>query len=282
MIFIVLLTIFIAAAGGWFYLRKQKVIAERDARAAQLFKPSGRVLGDVAANLARPHAAEDNQDDSDGDAESLLADNAVGSSDSPTGAAGAKVLSRLEQKKREKLREKEERRAALAAAIEQRNAARQDADEKAADAAAEERRKQHEEDAAIAALRLEKKLQEDEDYKKWTSHIGLECKGELGAADEQEERLKKFLTTQAPNSSKVLVLDTTAKSYNVSVERLVGVLESLKESGSVSGVLDDRGKFIFVSDAEYRQIAKFLNNRGRVSMTELIREANRIVDAPEP
>lgn len=60
-------------------------------------------------------------------------------------------------------------------------------------------------------------------------------------------------------------------------------VQTLQESGQLSGVVDDRGKFIFISDEELKAVADFIKQRGRVSIAELVNSSNRLVNLqPEP
>lgn len=60
-------------------------------------------------------------------------------------------------------------------------------------------------------------------------------------------------------------------------------VQSLQESGQLSGVVDDRGKFIFISNEELKAVADFIKQRGRVSIAELVNSSNRLVNLqPEP
>lgn len=43
------------------------------------------------------------------------------------------------------------------------------------------------------------------------------------------------------------------------------------------GVIDDRGKFIYISQEELDAVAKFVKQRGRVSLTELAENSNRLI-----
>ena len=46
-------------------------------------------------------------------------------------------------------------------------------------------------------------------------------------------------------------------------------VKDLQEEGRLSGVMDDRGKFIYITEEEYEAVARFIRQRGRVSLTEL-------------
>ncbi|VDO74882.1 unnamed protein product [Onchocerca flexuosa] len=41
--------------------------------------------------------------------------------------------------------------------------------------------------------------------------------------------------------------------------------------------MDDRGKFIYITSDELQAVAKFINQRGRVSKAELIEYSNKLI-----
>lgn len=65
---------------------------------------------------------------------------------------------------------------------------------------------------------------------------------------------------------------------HVIVQDAIARVQSLQESGELSGVVDDRGKFIFISDQELQAVANFIQQRGRVSIAELVSSSNRLIN----
>jgi len=51
-----------------------------------------------------------------------------------------------------------------------------------------------------------------------------------------------------------------------------------KKEGKMSGVLDDRGKYIFISQEEMMKVADFIKRKGRVSIEDIAREANKLIN----
>ena len=48
-------------------------------------------------------------------------------------------------------------------------------------------------------------------------------------------------------------------------------------------MIDDRGKFIYISQEELEAVAKFIRQRGRVSISELAESSNKLINlTPEP
>lgn len=206
-------------------------------------------------------------------------------------------LPRLQRLKKLKEREKRRRRQELEAAEEARRARAETQAEK--EKMREEMAAERAELDALreAAEREEKKRQEDEEYAKWVGEIGVEERGELG--DEQRrkhERVVEFLTSRArdvatPHTSSeaggaeaehgrakcVMVLQEAARELEIAVPELVATIEQLLKDDVITGVFDDRGKFIFVSEEHFKRVAKFIRLRGRVSVVEVARECNKII-----
>ena len=44
--------------------------------------------------------------------------------------------------------------------------------------------------------------------------------------------------------------------------------------GRVTGVVDDRGKFIYITNQEMQKVADFIQERGRVSLADLAVQSN--------
>mmetsp|Transcript_14960 Transcript_14960/g.48121 ORF Transcript_14960/g.48121 Transcript_14960/m.48121 type:complete len:81 (-) Transcript_14960:379-621(-) len=48
--------------------------------------------------------------------------------------------------------------------------------------------------------------------------------------------------------------------------------------GYVTGVVDDRGKFIFISRDELQAVSSYIRRKGRVRISTLAQESNRLID----
>ena len=53
---------------------------------------------------------------------------------------------------------------------------------------------------------------------------------------------------------------------------------TLEEEGRITGVMDDRGKFIYISREEMAAVAGFIRDRGRVAIGELSAMSNTFID----
>ena len=54
-------------------------------------------------------------------------------------------------------------------------------------------------------------------------------------------------------------------------------VQDLQASGDLTGVIDDRGKFIYITMDELESVAKYVRQHGRVSISELAESSNRLI-----
>ena len=59
---------------------------------------------------------------------------------------------------------------------------------------------------------------------------------------------------------------------------MIELLQRLDKEGKISGVIDDRGKFIYISREEMQKVAAFINRKGRVSIEDIARESNKLIN----
>lgn len=48
--------------------------------------------------------------------------------------------------------------------------------------------------------------------------------------------------------------------------------------GMITGVMDDRGKFIYISEEELHKVKRFIELRGRVNISELAKSSNELIN----
>eukprot|EP00216_Chloropicon_sp_CCMP2111_P005704 CAMPEP_0198237432 /NCGR_PEP_ID=MMETSP1446-20131203/3292_1 /TAXON_ID=1461542 ORGANISM="Unidentified sp, Strain CCMP2111" /NCGR_SAMPLE_ID=MMETSP1446 /ASSEMBLY_ACC=CAM_ASM_001112 /LENGTH=329 /DNA_ID=CAMNT_0043919599 /DNA_START=199 /DNA_END=1188 /DNA_ORIENTATION=- len=132
----------------------------------------------------------------------------------------------------------------------------------------EERRKQ--EDA--------RQKQEDEEASKWLDMIQVENtgSGEADVVEEDQGLLQRFV--DFIKSQKTVNLEDLAAEFGLRVQDAINRLNGLEAMGRITGVMDDRGKFIYISPEEMRAVADYLEKRGRVGITELANKSNEFID----
>lgn len=203
---------------------------------------------------------DENNDDADDKIE--LPDHKIGTK------KRAKLAAKAEKKlQREAIeREREERKKQEQLLQEERD--KQDEKERAEELRVEE---------AERIARKEKEKKEYEEYLKMKEAFNIEEEGyEQGNKECEENLLQEFLAYIKQN--KVLVLEDLAVHFGLKTANVVERIQELQANGNLTGVIDDRGKFIYISEDELQSVAKFVRQRGRISITELAENSNNLIN----
>lgn len=69
-----------------------------------------------------------------------------------------------------------------------------------------------------------------------------------------------------------------AAEFGLKMKQAVQAVQALEEEGRITGVMDDRGKFIFISRQEMEAVAAFIRRRGRIAIGELAARSDEFID----
>ena len=105
---------------------------------------------------------------------------------------------------------------------------------------------------------------------------GGRCRHENPENAQDEAVLVRFIKHVMDN--KVVQLDELGGEFSLRVHEIIARVGALEAMGYLSGVTDDRGKFIYVSKDELQAVAKFIGRKGRVRIAALAQESNKLID----
>eukprot|EP01112_Ceratiomyxa_fruticulosa_P021982 TRINITY_DN792_c0_g3_i1.p1 TRINITY_DN792_c0_g3~~TRINITY_DN792_c0_g3_i1.p1 ORF type:complete len:317 (-),score=100.61 TRINITY_DN792_c0_g3_i1:122-1072(-) len=145
----------------------------------------------------------------------------------------------------------------------------------------EKKEKEREEREKEDQIRKAKEQEEEEEYKKWKAGIEIESSGTgEEEASNQQSRLGEFIETL--KTKKVVQLEDLASEFDMRTSEVINRIQTLDKNGLISGVIDDRGKFIYITREEMQMVAKYITRRGRVSIDEITRECNKLINLEMP
>ncbi|EFP02315.1 hypothetical protein CRE_00954 [Caenorhabditis remanei] len=150
-------------------------------------------------------------------------------------------------------------------------------DEEKAKEAAEEKA----EEDRLKKEREEKEHKEHEEYLAMKASFAVEEEGTDAIEGEEAENLIRDFVAYV-KANKVVNIDELSAHFGLKSEEAVNRLQHFIGEGLVQGVMDDRGKFIYISDEEFAAVAKFINQRGRVSIHEIAEQSNRLIRLETP
>ncbi|KAL1232281.1 PI-PLC X domain-containing protein [Trichinella spiralis] len=201
-------------------------------------------------------------------------------SDSGGEESEIKLPGKVGKKRLAKLRAKEERKQAREAEEEERALKRQIEEERA-----EKRRKREEEEEEKERQKEleekrrleEEKRKEQEEYEKLKQGFTVEEQGcDVDINEDTANLLKEFV--EYIQKAKVVSMEELAGQFQMRSIDVIDRLKSLLADGMLTGVIDDRGKFIFVTEDEMKAIVTFVKQRGRVSVDDLVDYSNKLIN----
>ncbi|NWI60391.1 DDRGK protein, partial [Calyptomena viridis] len=191
------------------------------------------------------------------------------------------VSGKIGAKKQRKLEEKQARKAQREAEEAEREERR-----KLESKREEERRKEEE------RIRLEEERQEEEkrkakeeeekreyeEYLKLKESFVVEEEGVEESMTEEQSRsfLMEFL--EYVKKTKVIQLEDLASHLGLRTQDAINRIQDLMADGTLTGVIDDRGKFIYITPEELAAVAQYIKRRGRVSISELAQASNSLIN----
>lgn len=186
---------------------------------------------------------------------------------------GTKKLAKMEEKAARKeqneimRREREERKAKEEQMYEERKRREQ-----------EEERLEKEREEEEKRLKEEQEKKEYEEYLKLKEQFTVDEEGQDAAQSDlnSENLLLEFVNYI--KEAKIVVLEDLAAEFKLKTQDVINRVNLVQEMGILTGVMDDRGKFIYISEEELLKVKKFIEQRGRVSITELAKHSNELIN----
>merc|ERR1712181_4060 len=109
-------------------------------------------------------------------------------------------------------------------------------------------------------IREEKEKREQEEYEKLKAAFSVEDEGcDAGEEGDEENKLLKFINYI--KETNVVLLEDLAAQFHLKTQEAIDRVTQLQADGLLTGVIDDRGKFIYVSQEELEAVAKFIRQQ---------------------
>ncbi|XP_021892983.1 DDRGK domain-containing protein 1 [Carica papaya] len=194
------------------------------------------------------------------------------------GVGGGYYEAKASKKKEKKRQEREAQRQAEDAARESRQTKQ--------DRYSEMRRKKDEE-REVQERMLEEEVKarqarEEEaaamEFEKWKGEFSVDAEGttEIEGQDRSQDLLSDFV--EFIKKHKCVPLEDLAAEFKLRTQECINRIISLESMGRLSGVMDDRGKYIYISQEEMKAVADFIKRQGRVSISHLASKSNQFID----
>jgi len=122
---------------------------------------------------------------------------------------------------------------------------------------------------------MEKELKEEETFNEWKGDFAVAESGEDNLDFSNENLIQEFINYI--KLRKVVSLEDLAGEFKMTSADLVERLKQFEDQNRICGIIDDRGKYIYLTEKELVSIEKLLVTRGRINKVDLIKECNKII-----
>jgi hypothetical protein len=142
----------------------------------------------------------------------------------------------------------------------------------------EKEQKRREKEEEERKIKEEKAKKEQEEYDQWKGMFSVDQGGSVEEDIQQENQnlLQDFI--DHIKRKKVVVLEDLASTFGLQTQEVISRIRNLEKMDLISGVMDDTGKFIYISTDEMVQVANFMKKKGRVSVADLAMQSNLLID----
>ncbi|KAH9622068.1 hypothetical protein KSS87_009277 [Heliosperma pusillum] len=146
------------------------------------------------------------------------------------------------------------------------------------------RRKDEEREAQERQLEEEAKARKAKEeaaaaleFEKWKGDFSIDAEGTTeNEAQENQDLLADFV--EYIKKHKCVPLEDLAAEFRLRTQECINRINSLESIGRLSGVMDDRGKYIYISLEEMQAVADYIKREGRVSISHLASKSNQFID----
>ncbi|XP_058092819.1 DDRGK domain-containing protein 1 [Magnolia sinica] len=147
------------------------------------------------------------------------------------------------------------------------------------------RRKDEEREAQERLLEEEARAQQAKEeeaaaleFEKWKGEFSVDAEGTT--TDEMQDGSQGLLSdfVEYIKKNKCVQLEDLAAEFKLRTQDCINRITSLESMGRLSGVMDDRGKYIYISAEEMKAVADYIKRQGRVSISHLASRSNQFVD----
>ncbi|XP_071725820.1 DDRGK domain-containing protein 1-like [Rutidosis leptorrhynchoides] len=191
---------------------------------------------------------------------------------------GEYYTAKASKKKGRKKEERQAQRQAEEAARESRNTKQ--------DRYAEIRRRKDEEHEAKERMLEEeaaaRKAKEEEaaalEFEKWKGEFSIDAEGTTENEVQDGTQGLLFDFVEYIKKQKCVPLEDLAAEFKLRTQDCINRITSLEDMGRLSGVMDDRGKYIYISHEEMQAVADYIKREGRVSIAHLASQSNQFID----
>lgn len=116
------------------------------------------------------------------------------------------------------------------------------------------------------------------EFEKWKGEFSIDAEGTTENEVQDASQGLLFDFVEYIKKHKCVQLEDLAAEFKLRTQECINRITSLEDMGRLSGVMDDRGKYIYISLDEMKAVADYIKREGRVSISHLASQSNQFID----
>uniref|UniRef100_A0A7N0UW52 DDRGK domain-containing protein 1 n=1 Tax=Kalanchoe fedtschenkoi TaxID=63787 RepID=A0A7N0UW52_KALFE len=147
------------------------------------------------------------------------------------------------------------------------------------------RRKDEEREAQERLLEEEAKARQAKEeaeaaleFEEWRGKFSIDAEGTTENEVQDGSQGLLFSFVEYIQKHKCVPLEDLSAEFKLRTQDCINRIISLESMGRLSGVMDDRGKYIYISQEEMKAVADYIKREGRVNISHLASKSNQFID----
>ena len=144
---------------------------------------------------------------------------------------------------------------------------------------AEREEKEAERIAAEEARRLAEQQKRTEEFDEWKNTFSVSDSGEQNNRNNSDDNATDLLSQMIKyiQKKKIAPIDQIASKFNMRTADALSRIQALHAEGILTGIFDERGRYIYVSKQEMLEIREKIKLKGRINVEQLVKICNQII-----
>ncbi|CAF2996951.1 unnamed protein product [Rotaria sp. Silwood2] len=142
----------------------------------------------------------------------------------------------------------------------------------------EEEQHEKEQEEEERRKKEERERKEYEEYLELKKGFTIEEEGHDQNPDDVDNESALYQFVEYIKTAKFMYLDELAAQFKLRTQDVIDRLKYLQETGTITGLFDDRGKYIYLTRDEMERVTKAIRQRGRISFSDLSKISNELID----
>ena len=114
--------------------------------------------------------------------------------------------------------------------------------------------------------------------------FSVEEVGQHKLSEDEERKKIQALNRQliaVLRKNKLSLLQDLSHKFKLSTKDMVSKIQELEQASSISGIFDERGKYLVIEGDEWQSIKNYITARGRVKKTDIMTECAKLIKIPD-